>query len=285
MSLKKRLARKPILLAPGVYDPLSAKIASQVGFEALYVSGAGIAYTRLGRPDIGLSTATEVVETIALIRDVVDLPLIVDGDTGFGNALNMQRTIRDYERAGANAIQIEDQTFPKRCGHLSEKTLIPAREMVGKIHAALDARRTDDMLVMARTDAIAVEGLEQALERARLYSEAGADILFIEAPRDLEQLALIGGGAGLEKPMLANMVEGGRTPLLSAAELDKMGFGIVIFPAGVVRMVAKAASDFYSTLLHDGSSSALTERMFDFEGLNNVIGTSNILAAGKKYQD
>ena len=141
------------------------------------------------------------------------------------------------------------------------------------------------MLVMARTDAIAVEGLEQALERARLYSEAGADILFIEAPRDLEQLALIGGGAGLEKPMLANMVEGGRTPLLSAAELDKMGFGIVIFPAGVVRMVAKAASDFYSTLLHDGSSSALTERMFDFEGLNNVIGTSNILAAGKKYQD
>ncbi len=284
MSLKQRLGRKPIILAPGVYDPLSAKIAAQVGFEALYVSGAGIAYTRLGRPDIGLVTASEVVDTVALIRDVVDLPLIVDGDTGFGNALNMQRTVRDYERAGASAIQIEDQTFPKRCGHLADKTLVPAAEMVGKIKAALDARRSDQMLIVARTDAIAVEGFEKALDRARLYAEAGADVLFVEAPRDLDQMAAIGAGAGTGKPMLANMVEGGKTPLLSTHELDNLGFGIAIFPAGVVRMVAKAARDFYATLKQDGSSVALADRMFDFDGLNGVIGTSGILEAGKKYQ-
>ena len=284
MSLKQRLGRKPIILAPGVYDPLSAKIAAQVGFEALYVSGAGIAYTRLGRPDIGLVTASEVVDTVALIRDVVDLPLIVDGDTGFGNALNMQRTVRDYERAGASAIQIEDQTFPKRCGHLADKTLVPAAEMVGKIKAALDARRSDQMLIVARTDAIAGEGFEKALDRARLYAEAGADVLFVEAPRDLDQMAAIGAGAGTGKPMLANMVEGGKTPLLSTHELDNLGFGIAIFPAGVVRMVAKAARDFYATLKQDGSSVALADRMFDFDGLNGVIGTSGILEAGKKYQ-
>jgi 2-methylisocitrate lyase-like PEP mutase family enzyme len=284
MSLKQRLSRKPIVLAPGVYDPLSAKIAAQVGFEALYVSGAGIAYTRLGRPDIGLVTASEVVETIALIRDVVDLPLILDGDTGFGNALNMQRTVRDYERAGASAIQIEDQTFPKRCGHLSDKTLVSASEMVGKIKAALDARRSDEMLIVARTDAIAVEGFERALDRARLYAEAGADVLFVEAPRDLDQMAVIGAGAGTGRPMLANMVEGGKTPLLSAAELDRLGYGLVIFPAGVVRMIAKAARDFYATLKQDGSSAALADRMFDFDGLNGVIGTAGILEAGKKYQ-
>ncbi len=284
MSLKQRLGRKPIILAPGVYDPLSAKIAAKVGFEALYVSGAGIAYTRLGRPDIGLITASEVVDTVALIRDVVDLPLIVDGDTGFGNALNMQRTVRDYERAGASAIQIEDQTFPKRCGHLADKTLVPAAEMVGKIKAALDARRSDQMLIVARTDAIAGEGFEKALDRARLYAEAGADVLFVEAPRDLDQMAAIGAGAGTGKPMLANMVEGGKTPLLSTHELDNLGFGIAIFPAGVVRMVAKAARDFYATLKQDGSSVALADRMFDFDGLNGVIGTSGILEAGKKYQ-
>ncbi len=284
MSLKQRLSRKPIVLAPGVYDPLSAKIAAQVGFEALYVSGAGIAYTRLGRPDIGLVTASEVIETIALIRDVVDLPLIVDGDTGFGNALNMQRTVRDYERAGASAIQIEDQTFPKRCGHLADKTLVSAAEMVGKIKAALDARRSEEMLIVARTDAIAVEGFEKALDRARLYAEAGADVLFVEAPRDMDQMAAIGAGAGTGRPMLANMVEGGKTPLLSTSELDRLGFGLVIFPAGVVRMIAKAARDFYAILKQDGSSAALADRMFDFDGLNGVIGTAGILEAGKKYQ-
>src|SRR5512136_3046320 len=180
-SLRTRLARLPILIAPGVYDPLTSLIAEQAGFEALYVSGAAIAYTRLGRPDIGLVSMSEVVETVALIRDRVCAHLVVDADTGYGNALNVERTVRLLERAGANAIQIEDQDFPKRCGHLDGKALIPAPEMAGKIRAALDARRSAETLVIARTDAIAVEGLEPALARAEVYREAGADVLFIEA--------------------------------------------------------------------------------------------------------
>src|SRR6185437_8645683 len=191
-TLRARLARPPILLAPGVYDPLTALIAEQTGFEALYVSGAAIAYTRLGRPDIGLVSMNEMVETVALIRDRVRAHLVVDADTGYGNALNVERTVRLLERAGADAIQIEDQDSPKRCGHLDDKTLIPAAEMAGKIKAAVDARRSDDTLIIARTDAVAVEGFDQAAARAARYRDAGADMLFIEAPRERAELARIG---------------------------------------------------------------------------------------------
>jgi 2-methylisocitrate lyase-like PEP mutase family enzyme len=181
-TLRSRLARKPIVVAPGVYDPLTALLASQAGFMTLYVSGAAIAHTRLGRPDIGLVGMAEVAETLARIRERVTAQLIVDGDTGYGNALNVVRTVLEFERAGANAIQLEDQDFPKRCGHLDGKVLIPAQEMCGKIRAALDARRSTDTLIIARTDAVAVEGLDQALARAAMYREAGADVLFVEAP-------------------------------------------------------------------------------------------------------
>src|SRR5438445_1508229 len=180
--LRSRLARKPIVVAPGIYDAFTALVATQAGFATLYVSGAAIAYTRLGRPDIGLVSMSEVAETIALIRDRVGAHLIVDADTGYGNALNVVRTVRIFERAGASAIQLEDQDFPKRCGHLDGKGLIPPAEMAGKIRAALDARHARDTMVIARTDAVAVEGLERAIERAVLYREAGADMLFVEAP-------------------------------------------------------------------------------------------------------
>ncbi len=183
------LGRKPIVVAPGVYDPFTALIASQAGFASLYVSGAAIAYTRLGRPDIGLVTMTEVVDTLALIRDRVGSHLIVDADTGYGNALNVVRTVREFERAGANAIQLEDQDFPKRCGHLDGKTLIPAGEMCGKIRAAVDARHSRETLIIARTDAVAVEGFDRATERAAMYRDAGADLLFVEAPRTRDDLA------------------------------------------------------------------------------------------------
>src|SRR5918994_7317237 len=179
-TLRSRLARKPIVVAPGVYDPFTALVAEQAGFGTLYVSGAAIAYTRLGRPDIGLVSMTEVTETLALIRDRVAAHLIVDGDTGYGNALNVVRTIREFERAGANAIQLEDQDFPKRCGHLDGKALIPAQEMCGKLRAAVDARRSHETLIVARTDAVAVEGFDRAIERAAMYREAGADMLFVE---------------------------------------------------------------------------------------------------------
>ena len=182
-TLRARLGRRPILIAPGVYDPLTALIAEQANFEVLYVSGAAIAYTRLGRPDIGLVAMNEVAETVALIRDRVDAHLVVDADTGYGNALNVQRTVRLFERAGANAIQLEDQDFPKRCGHLNDKTLIPPAEMDGKIKAAVDARRDADMVIIARSDARAVEGLPAAIDRVNAYLEAGADVGFVEAPQ------------------------------------------------------------------------------------------------------
>src|SRR6266516_3593943 len=217
-KLRSRLKRKPIVVAPGVYDAFTALVAEQSGFATLYVSGAAIAYTRLGRPDIGLVSMSEVAETIALIRDRVDAHLVVDADTGYGNALNVVRTMRTFERAGASAIQLEDQDFPKRCGHLDGKGLIPADEMTGKIKAALDARGSRDTLIIARTDAVAVEGFERAVERAALYREAGADMLFVEAPKTREELArVVAALPGV--PLMANMVEGGKTPALPAAEL------------------------------------------------------------------
>src|SRR5690349_10786020 len=215
-SLHSRLGRKPIVVAPGVYDAFTALVATQAGFTTLYVSGAAIAYTRLGRPDIGLVSVSEVTQTVAMIRDRIAAQLIVDADTGYGNALNVARTVRELERVGANAIQIEDQDFPKRCGHLDGKTLIPAAEMCGKLRAAVDTRRSRETLIIARTDAVAVEGFDAAIERAVLYREAGADMLFVEAPRSSGDLARINSALGSSLPLMANMVEGGKTPTLPA---------------------------------------------------------------------
>ena len=255
----------------------------RAGFEALYVSGAGIAYSRLGRPDIGLVSMSEVVQTVALIRDRVGSHLIVDADTGYGNALNVQRTVRLLERVGANAIQIEDQDFPKRCGHLDNKTLIPAQEMAGKIKAAVDARTRRDTLIIARTDAVAVEGFDRAMARAALYREAGADMLFVEAPRQRDELGRIGARLGKSVPLMVNMVEGGKTPMLPASELEALGFALVIFPGAVVRTLAKAAEDFYASLKTHGSTEPFRARMFDFDGLNRLIGTPEMLERGKRY--
>lgn len=282
-SLRQRLSRPPILVAPGIYDALTALIAERAGFEALYVSGAAIAYTRLGRPDIGLVSMSEVIETVGLIRDRVAAHLVVDADTGYGNALNVERTVRLMERAGAGAIQLEDQDFPKRCGHLDDKTLIPAQEMVGKIKAAVDSRHSADTLIIARTDAVAVEGFDRAVARAALYREAGADILFIEAPRERAELGRVAALMGKATPLMANMVEGGKTPLMSAGELQELGFAFVIFPGAIVRVLAKVAEEFYGSLRTDGSSEAFRARMFDFEALNRLIGTAETLARGNEY--
>ncbi len=282
-NLGSRLSRKPIVVAPGVYDAFTALVATQAGFASLYVSGAAIAYTRLGRPDIGLVSVSEVAQTVAMIRDRVAAHLIVDADTGYGNALNVARTVREFERVGANAIQIEDQDFPKRCGHLDGKALIPAVEMCGKIRAALDARRARDTLIIARTDAIAVEGFDRAIERAISYRDAGADMLFVEAPRtrdDLTRMATALRGRG---PLMANMVEGGKTPPLSAAELEAIGFALVIFPGGIVRAFGQLAEEYYASLAKHGSSEPFRGRMLDFAGLNDLIGTPELLALGKRY--
>lgn len=285
MTLKSLLARPQPLLAPGIYDALSALIAEQAGFEALYLSGASIAYTRLGRSDVGLTTATEVAQTLAHVTDRVRLPVIVDADTGFGNALNVQRTVRDFERAGAAMIQLEDQGFPKRCGHLDGKALVPAAQMCGKLRAALDARRSSDTLVLARTDAVAVEGLDAALERAERYLECGVDALFIEALRSPQQMRTACERFASRIPLLANMVEGGKTPVLDVDALGRLGFRIVIFPGGTARAVAHTLQRYYGTLKKDGTTAALRGEMLDFDGINALIGTPELLAAGKRYED
>src|SRR5262244_161729 len=282
-NLRSRLMRKPIVVAPGVYDAFSALVAEQSGFTTLYVSGAAISYTRLGRPDIGLVSMSEVVEIVGVMRDRVNADLIVDADTGYGNALNVGRTMRLFERAGASAIQLEDQDFPKRCGHLDGKVLIPAAEMAGKIKAALDARRSRETLVIARTDAIAVEGFERAIERAALYRDAGADVLFVEAPQTRAELQRIPRALG-NAPLMANMVEGGKTPPLPAAELEAMGFALVIFPGGIVRAFARLASEYYTALAAHGTTEPFRHRMLDFVSLNRLVGTPEMLALGKRYE-
>jgi 2-methylisocitrate lyase-like PEP mutase family enzyme len=281
--MKNRLSEPRLLLAPGVYDALSALIAEAAGFEALYLSGASIAYTALGRSDIGLTTFTEVQDTLARITERVRTPVIVDADTGFGNALNVMRTVRGFERAGAAMIQIEDQTFPKRCGHLDGKGVVPLAEMRGKLRAALDAR--ERTLILARTDALAVEGLEAAFDRAEAYLECGVDALFIEALRTPEQMDAACARFAQRVPLLANMVEGGKTPVQGAAELQARGFRIAIFPGGTVRAVAHTLQGYYASLHAAGSTLPWRDRMLDFDGLNEVIGTAQLLAQGRHYDE
>jgi len=280
----KSIIKTETLLAPGIYDALSGLIAEQSGAQAVYLSGASIAYTRFGRSDVGLVSVSEVHDTLAAVTDRIKIPIIVDADTGFGNALNVQRTVRNFERAGAAAIQIEDQSFPKRCGHLDGKVLIKTDEMVGKVKAAVDARKTSDTLIIARTDARAVEGLQEAIDRAHTYEEAGADILFIEAPRSVDELKKIRKSFHLNTPLLANMVEGGKTPVKTADDLKSLGFNIVIFPGGAVRAATFQLQEYYAGLLKNGSNAEFSKRMHDFDSLNAVIGTPELLSIGKKYE-
>jgi len=275
---------RDILLAPGIYDALSGLIAEQAGARAVYLSGASIAYTRFGRSDVGLVSASEVHDTLAAVTDRIQIPVIVDADTGFGNALNVQRTIRNFERAGAAAIQIEDQSFPKRCGHLDGKTLISKDEMVGKIKAAIDARKETNTLIIARTDSRGVEGLSEAIDRAQAYQEAGADILFIEAPHSIDEMKLIRKSFGEDIPLLANMVEGGKTPIKTANDLKSLGFNIVIFPGGAVRAATFQLQQYYAGLIENGSTLEFSDSMHNFDSLNSVIGTPELLKLGKKYE-
>lgn len=283
-SFKTRLAQPDAVLAPGVYDALSALAAEQAGFEALYLSGGAVAYTQLGRSDVGLTTAKETVDVLARITDRVRTPVIVDADTGYGNALNVQRTVRDLERAGAAVIQLEDQTFPKRCGHLENKTLVSSAEMCGKLRAALDARQSDQTLIMARTDAVAVEGLDAAIDRAEAYLACGVDLLFIEAVRGAQDMDRVCGIFAARVPLLANMVEGGKTPIQSVDELQSRGYKLVIFPGGTVRFLAQQMQRYFTSLRATGSTAAMKDEMLDFDGLNDVIGTPALLDLGKRYE-
>jgi|TARA_B100002019_G_scaffold285568_1_gene294725 2-methylisocitrate lyase-like PEP mutase family enzyme len=284
-NLKTRLAGDKITVAPGIYDALSGLLVEQAGFSTAYLSGASLAYTRFGRPDIGLIGMREVADTVTVIRERIDIELVVDGDTGYGNALNVMRTVKEFERAGASAIQLEDQDLPKRCGHLNGKTLVSASEMIGKLKAAVDTRVDQDTLIIARTDAIAVEGFECALERAEKYLEAGADVLFVEAPENRDQMEKMNFQFSDRVPLLANMVEGGKTPISGADDLEELGYSIVIFPGGTVRAVSFAMQEYMGQLKKTGSTDLWRNRMFDFRGFNDLIGTPEMLKKGERYAD
>ncbi len=282
-TLRHQLQAKDITVAPGIFDAFGATLVEQAGFHSTYLSGASVAYTRFGRPDIGLVGMSEVADTLSIISERTDLRIVVDADTGFGNALNVMRTVRVFESSGAAGIQLEDQTLPKRCGHLAGKTLVSAAEMVGKIKAALDARQNEETVIIARTDGIAVEGFDAALDRAEDYLEAGADMLFVEAPQSLQQMQTIVQRFGDRVPLMANMVEGGKTPQKSALELNELGYSLVIFPGGMVRAIAKTMQAYLSSLKTHGSNMPFKDNMLDFDGLNAVLGTDDMLANGARY--
>lgn len=283
-NLGSLLSEPEILVAPGVYDTLGALLVAEAGFETAYLSGASIAYARFGKPDIGLLSLDDVAAALAAITTRVDLPIIVDADTGFGNALNVMQTVKKLERDGAAAIQLEDQTFPKRCGHLGGKSVIGAGEMAGKIRAAVDARQSPDTLIIARTDAASVEGIDAALDRAEQYAEAGADMLFVEAPASKSDLERIAERFAGRLPVMANMVEGGITPALTAANLEAMGFSLVIFPGGLARATVFMAREYLASLRESGSTASYSARMVNFTELNDLLGTDEYLRTGKAYE-
>jgi 2-methylisocitrate lyase-like PEP mutase family enzyme len=280
--LKALLARRAAITVPGVANALFARVVEDLGFEAVYVTGAGVANMLLGAPDIGLTTLTEVAETVAAIADAVSIPLIVDADTGFGNAVNVIRMVRTLERAGAAGIQIEDQVFPKKCGHFSGKDVISRDEMAGKIKAAVDARHDPSLQIIARTDARAVEGLERALERARVYVEAGADATFVEAPTELEELALIPRAVAV--PQVANIVFGGKTPDPGREKLAELGFSIVLYANAVLQAALKASYDVLSVLKAEGSLQSVASRLASFDERQRAVAKDKWDAREARYR-
>jgi carboxyvinyl-carboxyphosphonate phosphorylmutase len=269
------LSGDQLLVAPGAYDALSARLIEEAGFAAVYMTGFGTAASLLGRPDIGLVSATEMVDQARRIAGCVSVPVIADADTGYGNPINVIRTVRDYERAGVAGIHIEDQLMPKRCGHLTGKTLVPAEDMEAKIRAAVAARTDPDLVLIARTDARAVEGLESALRRARLYLDAGADMLFVEAPEDeaeIERVATEFAGV----PLLFNWAEGGRTPAISLARLDELGFRLVIFPIGALLSAAVSVRRYLTTLLQDGTPDAVLSDLPTITEFVDTLGIAEV---------
>jgi 2-methylisocitrate lyase-like PEP mutase family enzyme len=279
--LRAAVEERRALLVPGAANALTARVIEDAGFDALYVTGAGVANTLLGVPDIGLVTLTELVQTVEAIGEISSLPMVVDIDTGFGNAINTRRTVRLLERAGACGLQIEDQVFPKKCGHFDGKGVIPVAEMVSKVKAAVDARDDGNLLIMARTDARAIEGLDAAIERAERYIEAGADLTFVEAPTSVDEMKAI--TARLKVPQIANMVVGGRTPLLPQAELAEIGFALVLYANTPLQAAMRAMSEVLGALRRDGGLDAVRDRLADFGERQRLVDKGSYDALEKLY--
>jgi carboxyvinyl-carboxyphosphonate phosphorylmutase len=275
------LAEPGIIVAPGAYDCLTANIIQKAGFPAVYMTGAGTSMARLGYPDLALATMTEMLDNAANIAGAIDVPLIADADTGYGGVLNVQRTVRLYERAGVAALHIEDQEFTKRCGHLDNKRVIPATEMVQKIHAATDARADGDFTIIVRTDALAVTGWDDTMERCGAYVEAGADVLFVEAIRSREDGQKI--ASSFDVPLLYNFVETGKSPLIPAPELQQLGFKLVIFPASALMLVTRAVAGLMDEIKHHGTTEHMMDGMASLEDCFNLVGMAELLAQDAKY--
>jgi len=282
-TLLKRYIHDPaIIVIPGVPDPLCARIAEQAGFQAVFVSGYAATAAMLGAPDMGLLTLTEMVDWAWRIVDAVDLPVFADGDTGHGNISNLIRTVKQYEKAGVAAMFFEDQVSPKRCGHMAGKQVVAPGEMVAKIRAAVDARVDPDLMIMARTDALAVNGIDDAIERMHRYIEAGADMAFVEAPESVEQMRRI--TREIRAPNMANMVPGGRTPLLTAKELEEIGFACVAHPTALTYTLAKAARGLLERLRDTGTTAGAEAGMLSFAEFNELVGLGAMRAREARYQ-
>ena len=279
--LRRLLRREPALMAAGAFDPMAAKLVERAGFEAVYMTGGGTALSRIGMPDVGLITMTEMVQNAAAIAEAVDLPVIADADTGYGNPLNVRRTVREYERAGVAAIHLEDQVFPKKCGHLTGKRLVPIEEAVQKIRAAVDARRDDDFMIIARCDALLVHGLDEAVRRGRAYLEAGADMLFIESPRTMEELAAI--PRELPGDHLFNMASSGKTPFLSVDEVGRLGYRLMIFPNFATLAAIKAMREVLGEIRRTGSAAGVRDRCASFEEFFDLGGLAQVQALEQRY--
>ena len=280
-KLRELLAQPQILVAPGAHDALSAKIVAKAGFDAVYFTGYGQAASHLGGPDVGLMTMTEMVMRARNFAAAVDVPVIADGDTGFGNVINVMRTVQEYEAAGVAAIQLEDQVAPKKCGHMTGRQVVPLEEMVGKIKAAVSARKDPDFVIIARTDARTNLGIEEALRRGKAFAEAGADVLFIESPESLEEMKLITSSFNI--PVLANMVEGGRTPLMTAQELQELGYGLVIFPTSSTYITAQAVTRVMQELKTTGTTKAMLGEMIPFQQFNELVGLPAVREIEDKF--
>jgi len=279
-QLRELLRAGDVVVAPGVWDGLSARLVARAGFPAAYATGGGIARS-MGYPDLGLLSLSEIASRLANIVEHAGVPVIADADTGFGNALNAQRAVREFERAGVAGLHLEDQTFPKRCGHYDDKSVVPTAEMAQKLRAARDAMTDSDIVLIARTDALAVEGLDAAVERAQAYAAAGADVIFIEAPVSMEQIEAI--ARRVPQPKLINMFQGGKTPLVPVARLKTLGYQIVIIPSDLQRAAIRAMDDVLAAIARDGSSAALAERMASFTERETVVDTAAYLARDAKY--
>jgi 2-methylisocitrate lyase-like PEP mutase family enzyme len=280
-DLRARLHAKELLVAPGVFDGISARIADQMGFEALYMTGYGTVASHLGLPDAGIATYSDMVGRVGVIASGTTTPLIADGDTGYGGLLNVQYTVRGYEAAGAIAIQLEDQEFPKKCGHMLGRRVVPIEDMVDKVKVAVACRESSDFLIIARTDARTTLGLDEALRRAEAYAKAGADILFVESPESIEEMRTI--GRSFDRPLVANMVEGGRTPVLDRKTLEEIGYSIAIYPAFGFLAVGDALRNVYRHLKENGSSVGSNVPLYKFAEFSEMMGFGAVSEFDKTY--